>query len=96
MKDYKQEVKGHKDKLMQNHRVRKRLDSMQEVAAKLVSPSPPACQAVCTRSHYCPVCTSSHEAHASARDACGIAVWQWALALSSCLPLLAETSRTCC
>lgn len=37
VKDYKQEAKTHKDKLMQNHRVRKRIDEMQEIARKLVS-----------------------------------------------------------
>lgn len=36
VKDYKQDVKGYKDKLMQNHRVRKRLDAMQDCANKLV------------------------------------------------------------
>lgn len=37
MKDYRQEgVKGHKDKLMQNHRVRARLDQIQEVSRKLL------------------------------------------------------------
>lgn len=34
--DFKQDTRTHKDKLMQNHRVRKRLDSMQEAARKLV------------------------------------------------------------
>lgn len=37
MKDYKQEAKTHKEKLMQNHRVRKRIDEIQEIARKLVS-----------------------------------------------------------
>lgn len=36
VKDLKQETKTHKEKLMQNHRVRKRLDQMQESARKLV------------------------------------------------------------
>mmetsp|Transcript_40482 Transcript_40482/g.89949 ORF Transcript_40482/g.89949 Transcript_40482/m.89949 type:complete len:508 (-) Transcript_40482:699-2222(-) len=36
VKDFKQETKTHKEKLMQNHRVRKRLDVMQEAARKLV------------------------------------------------------------
>ncbi len=36
VKDFKQETKTHKDRLMQNHRVRKRLDAMQEGARKLV------------------------------------------------------------
>jgi hypothetical protein len=36
VKDYKQDVKGHKDKLMQQHRVRKRLDQLQETSRKLV------------------------------------------------------------
>lgn len=37
VKDYRQEgIKGHKDKLMQNHRVRARLDAIQEVSAKLL------------------------------------------------------------
>ena len=35
--DFKQETKTHKDRLMQGHRVRKRLDAMQESARKLVS-----------------------------------------------------------
>ena len=37
VKDYAQEVKSHKEKLMQKHRVRKRLDQMQDAARKLVS-----------------------------------------------------------
>jgi splicing factor 3A subunit 3 len=37
VKDYKQEAKGHKEKLQQNHRVRKRMDEMQQIARKLVS-----------------------------------------------------------
>ena len=37
VKDFKQEAKMHKEKLHQNHRVRKRLDIMQETARKLVS-----------------------------------------------------------
>ncbi len=36
--DFKQDVKTYKDKLMQNHRVRKRLDAMQEASRKLVGP----------------------------------------------------------
>ncbi len=36
VKDYKQETKGHKDKLVQSHRVRKHLDNIQESARKLV------------------------------------------------------------
>lgn len=36
VKDYKQETKTHRQQLMQNHRVRKRLDKMQECANKLV------------------------------------------------------------
>ncbi len=36
-KDLKQETKSHKDKLFQSHRVRKRLDQIQESARKLVS-----------------------------------------------------------
>ncbi|KAF8066290.1 hypothetical protein HT031_002613 [Scenedesmus sp. PABB004] len=37
VKDYKeQEAKTHREKLLQNHRVRKRIDEMQEVARKLV------------------------------------------------------------
>jgi hypothetical protein len=36
VKDYKQEAKGHKEKLQQNHRVRKRMDEMQQIARKLV------------------------------------------------------------
>ena len=36
VKDYKQDVKTHKDKLMQSHRVRKRIDKIQEDACKLV------------------------------------------------------------
>jgi hypothetical protein len=38
VKDYKQDARTHKEKLMQNHRVRKRLDQMQETARKLVGP----------------------------------------------------------
>lgn len=37
VKDYQQEAKTHRDKLAQNHRVRKRIDDMQGIAAKLVS-----------------------------------------------------------
>lgn len=36
VKDYKQDAKSHHDKLMQNHRVRKRIDEMQTIANKLV------------------------------------------------------------
>lgn len=36
VKDYKQDAKTHKEKLMQNHRVRKRIDEMQIIANKLV------------------------------------------------------------
>jgi hypothetical protein len=37
VKDYRQEdVKGHRDRLMQNHRVRSRLDRMQEAAGRLL------------------------------------------------------------
>jgi splicing factor 3A subunit 3 len=40
VKDLKQEaIRSHKDKLMQSHRVRKRLDTMQDSARKLVGPS---------------------------------------------------------
>ncbi|GFR50687.1 hypothetical protein Agub_g12939 [Astrephomene gubernaculifera] len=35
VKDLKQDAKSHKDKLMQSHRVRKRLDQIQEAARKL-------------------------------------------------------------
>ncbi len=38
MKDFRNELKGHKERLHQNHRVRTRLDAMQEQAKKLVSP----------------------------------------------------------
>lgn len=36
VKDYQQEAKGHKDKLLQSHRVRKRMDEMQHIARKLM------------------------------------------------------------
>lgn len=37
VKDYRQgDVKGHRDKMMQNHRVRRRLDQIQEVSRKLL------------------------------------------------------------
>jgi hypothetical protein len=37
VKDYRQEgVKGHRDKLMQNHRVRARLDQIADVSRKLL------------------------------------------------------------
>lgn len=36
VKDYKQDAKSHQEKLMQNHRVRKRIDDMQTIANKLV------------------------------------------------------------
>ena len=37
MKDFRNELKGHKERLHQNHRVRARLDAMQEQAKRLVS-----------------------------------------------------------
>ena len=37
VKDFKQDVRTHKEKLMQSHRVRLRLDQIQESAQKLVS-----------------------------------------------------------
>ena len=37
MKDLKRDMKTHKEKLMQSHRVKRRLDGMQEAARKLVS-----------------------------------------------------------
>ena len=37
VKDFRNELKGHKERLHQNHRVRTRLDAMQEQAKKLVS-----------------------------------------------------------
>ena len=37
VKDFRNELKGHKERLHQNHRVRARLDAMQEQAKKLVS-----------------------------------------------------------
>lgn len=37
VKDFKQDVKTHKEKLMQSHRVRQRLDQIQDSAKKLVS-----------------------------------------------------------
>lgn len=43
VKDYKQDAKSHKEKLMQNHRVRKRIDDMQTIANKLVSPAEAVC-----------------------------------------------------
>lgn len=42
VKDYKQDAKTHQEKLMQNHRVRKRIDTMQATANKLVSSSIPS------------------------------------------------------
>lgn len=36
VKDFKREAKTHKDKLNQNHRVRKRIDTIQQQAVKLV------------------------------------------------------------
>jgi hypothetical protein len=47
VKDYKQEAKGHKEKLQQNHRVRKRMDEMQGIARKLVSVTLHCCQQQC-------------------------------------------------
>ena len=37
MKDFKQDVKTHKEKLMQSHRVKQRIDQIQEASRKLVS-----------------------------------------------------------
>ena len=37
VKDFRNELKGHKERLYQNHRVRKMLDSMQDRAQQLVS-----------------------------------------------------------
>lgn len=37
VKDFKQDTKTHREKLMQSQRVRKRLDQIQESAKKLVS-----------------------------------------------------------
>jgi hypothetical protein len=36
VKDFKRETKSHKEKLMQSHRVRQMLDTMQDRAGKLV------------------------------------------------------------
>jgi hypothetical protein len=36
VKDYQTEARSHRDKLLQNHRVRKRIDEMQGIASKLV------------------------------------------------------------
>ncbi len=36
VKDFKQEVRTHKERLMQNHRVKRRLDLMSEASRKLV------------------------------------------------------------
>ena len=38
VKDFRNELKGHKERLYQNHRVRKMLDNMQTRARQLVSP----------------------------------------------------------
>jgi len=37
VKDFQHEAKGHKEKLMQNHRVKKALETMQSQAEQLVS-----------------------------------------------------------
>ena len=37
VKDFKNDAKGHKERLMQGHRVRERLEELQSQAAKLVS-----------------------------------------------------------
>lgn len=39
VKDFKQEVRTYKEKLVQNHRVRKRLDAMNTASNKLVCPT---------------------------------------------------------
>lgn len=39
VKEFRNEAKTHKDKLLQSHRVRQMLESLQERAAKLVSRS---------------------------------------------------------
>ncbi len=47
VKDLKRDMRTHKEKLMQAHRVKRRLDTIQEAARKLVRPlrgSPPADQ----------------------------------------------------
>ena len=36
--EYKQDAKGHKERLMQNHRVRTMLEQLQEKAKRLVGP----------------------------------------------------------
>lgn len=36
VKDFKQDVRTHKEKLMQSHRVKRRLDGLQGAAAKLL------------------------------------------------------------
>ena len=41
MKDFRNEARTHKERLMQNHRVRLHLDSMQQHATRLVPPPPP-------------------------------------------------------
>lgn len=38
VKDFRNELRGHKERLYQNHRVRKMLDNMQTRARQLVSP----------------------------------------------------------
>ena len=41
VKDFRNEARTHKERLMQNHRVRLHLDSMQQHASRLVPPPPP-------------------------------------------------------
>jgi splicing factor 3A subunit 3 len=40
VRDYHKEVKSHKDKLLQDHRVKKALDDLQSQSRRLVNPMP--------------------------------------------------------
>lgn len=53
VKDYRSEARGHREKLAQNHRVRKRIDEMQEIARKLVRCS--SCAVPCRAALCCAV-----------------------------------------
>ena len=58
--DFKNEAKGHKERLYQNHRVRKALDQMQERSAKLVRVTHVACSSVQLPSMRLTACLPLH------------------------------------
>ena len=59
MKDFRNEARTHREKLMQNHRVRLALDSMQAQANRLVRTPPPPQHGKRTRPSPSLLCTRS-------------------------------------